>query len=179
MVFISNEVLLDVSFAAAQARLANLARGGSLLSASQVAYDDGITGLARVGPLGSGPGISRLVRVHFRDLVTREGSAVLTLRWEATGPGGGLFPALDADITLIPAGDQGTVLKLAGAYRPPLGAVGAGLDRAILHRIATATTRTFMNRIAGAITHPADAAGRERGIAGTAPSWLPPATQTP
>jgi len=30
-VFISDEVLLDVSFAAAQARLANLARGGSLL----------------------------------------------------------------------------------------------------------------------------------------------------
>jgi len=179
VVFISNEVLLDVSFAAAQARLANLARGGSLLSASQVAYDDGITGLARVGPLGSGPGISRLVRVHFRDLVTREGSAVLTLRWEATGPGGGLFPALDADITLTPAGEQATVLKLAGAYRPPLGAAGAGLDRAILRRVATATTRSFMNRVEATITHPADAAGLERGIAGAAPSWLPPATQTP
>ena len=137
-VFISDEVLLSVSFAAAQARLANLARGGSLLSASQAAYDEGITGLVRVGPLGSGPGISRLVQVHFRDLVTREGSAVLTLRWETAGPGGGLFPALDADITLTPAGEQVTSLKLAGAYRPPLGAVGAGLDGAILHRVATA-----------------------------------------
>jgi len=176
-VFISDEVRLDVGFAAAQARLANLARGGSLLSASQAAHDDGITGLARVGPLGSGPGISRLVRVRYRDLVTREGSAVLTLRWETTGPGGGLFPALDADITLTPAGEQATVLKLAGAYRPPLGAAGAGLDRAILRRVATATTRSFMNRVEATITHPADAAGRERGMAGAAPSWLPPATQ--
>ena len=104
--FISDEVLLDVSFAAAQARLANLARGGSLLSASQAAYGDGITGLARVGPLGGGPGMSRLVQVHFRDLVTREGSAVLALRWEAAGPCGGMFPALDADITLTPAGSR-------------------------------------------------------------------------
>jgi hypothetical protein len=177
--FVSDEVLLDVSFAAAQARLANLARGGSLLSASQSAYDDGITGLARVGPLGSGPGISRLVQVHFRDLVTREGSALLTLRWETVGPGGGLFPALDADITLTPAGEQATLLKLAGTYRPPLGAVGAGLDRAILHRVATATTRTFMSRVAGAIAHPASAAEREQGIARAAPSGLPPATETP
>jgi len=110
-VFVSGEVLLDVSFAAAQARLASLARGGSLLSASQAACGDGITGLARVGPLGGGPGMSRLVQVHVRDLVTREGSAVLALRREAAGPGGGLFPALDTGITLTPAGDQASLLS--------------------------------------------------------------------
>jgi hypothetical protein len=88
-VFVSDEVLLDVSFVAAQARLANVTRGGWLLSASQAAFDDGITGVARVGPLGSGPGISRRVQVHFRDLMASEGSALLTLRWEAIGPGGG------------------------------------------------------------------------------------------
>ena len=125
--FVSDEVLLDVSFAAAQARLANLARGGSLLSASQAAYDDGITGMGRVGPRGSAPGMSRLVQVHFRDLVIREGSAMLTLRWETVGPGGGLFPALDADITLTPAGDQASLLKLAGAHRPPLRALALAL----------------------------------------------------
>jgi hypothetical protein len=119
--------------------------------------------------------MSRLVRVHFRDLVTREGSAALALRWEAAGPCGGLFPALDADITLTPAGEQATVLEVAGAYRPPLGAAGAGLDRVILHRLAAATARTFLNRLADAIAHPGGAAGRERGLAGAAPSWLPPA----
>ena len=103
--FISGEVLLDVSFAAAQARLANL---------------------ARVGPLGGRPGMSRLVQAHVRDLVTREGSAVLALRREAAGPGGGLFPALDVGITLTPAGDQATALELAGAYRPPPATVSTG-----------------------------------------------------
>ena len=131
--FISGEVLLDVSFAAAQARLASL---------------------ARVGPLGGRPGMSRLVQVHVRDLVTREGSAALALGWEAAAPCGGLFPALDAGIMLTPAGDQASVLELAGAYRPPLRGLGAGLDRAIMHRVATATTRTIMNRVAGGIAHP-------------------------
>jgi hypothetical protein len=88
--------------------------------------------------------------VHFRDLVMRDDSAVLTLRWEATGPGGRLFPALDADITLTPAGERATLLRLAGSYRPPLGSLGAGLDRAILHR-AAATIRAFLSRVADSI----------------------------
>ena len=173
-VFISGEVLLDVSFAVAQARLASLARGGSLLSASQPACGDGITGLARAGPLGGGPGMSRLVQ-DVRDLVTRAGSAVPALRREAAGPYGRLFPALDAGITLTAAGEQATALELAGAYRPPPGAAGDGLDRWILHRVAAETARTFMNRVAGAIARPGGAAERERGLAGAAPSWRPPA----
>jgi hypothetical protein len=40
----------------------------------------------------------------------------------ATGPGGKLFPALDADIWLTPAGEYSARLSLAGAYRPPPGA---------------------------------------------------------
>jgi hypothetical protein len=50
--FVGDEVLLDVSFAVARARLANLTRGGLLVSASEDAYDLGITGLSRVGALG-------------------------------------------------------------------------------------------------------------------------------
>jgi hypothetical protein len=119
--------------------------------------------------------MSRLVQAHFRDLVTREGSAVLALRREAAGPCGGLFPALDAGITLTPAGEQATVLELAGAYRPPLGAAGDGLDRVILHRVAAETARTLMNRVAGAVAHLGGTAERERGLAGAAPSLLPPA----
>ena len=85
--------------------------------------------------------MSRLVQVHVRDLVTREGSAVLALRREAAGPCGGLFPALDAGITLTPAGDQARPAcsswpGLTGRRRVVL---GDGLDRAIMHRVATAT----------------------------------------
>ena len=171
--FVGDEVLLDLTFTVARARLANLARGDSLLSVSQDAYNGGITGLARIGPLGSAPGLSRLVQVRFRDLMETNDSAGLALRWEAIGPGGGLLPVLDADITLSPSGKQATLLTLTGAYRPPLGSLGAGLDRAILHRVAAATIRSFINRVAAGIT--GHAATAESGTAGPGPSWLPPA----
>jgi hypothetical protein len=159
-VFVGDEVLLDVGFAAARARLANLPRGGSLLSVSEDAYGEEITGLARVGPLGSAPGVSRLVEVHARELAESDHTAGLALRWAAAGPGGGLFPALDADLTLRPAGEHATVLALVGTYRPPLGPLGAGLDRAILHRVAAATIRNFLNRVGDAIVRPAGAVTR-------------------
>jgi len=153
-VFVRSELSLPVGFAAAQARLAALADGGWLTEASARAYDDGFggtEGLARVGPFGDVPGVSKLVRVMARDLVRHDGRAVLTLRWQATGSGGRLFPALDADITLMPDGAQASLLTLDGAYRPPLAGVGAGLDRAVLNRIATRTAAALLRQIAGAI----------------------------
>jgi hypothetical protein len=152
--FVGDEVILGISFGSAQARLANLAHHGALTSVSEGAYGDGLAGLIRVGPIGAVPGVSKLVEVCFRDLVTHDDTALLTVRWEATGPGGGLFPALDADITLSPAGEQATRLTLAGAYRPPLAGLGAGLDRAILHRVATATIRSLLSRMADALADP-------------------------
>jgi hypothetical protein len=161
--FVSAEVPLDLSFPAAVAGLADLARGGLLARASEGAHGDGLTGVTRVGPLGAVPGMSKLVKVHVRDVVTRGESAVLALRWEATGPGGRLFPALDADIWLTPAGEHSTRLSLAGVYRPPLAAVGAGLDRAVLHRVADATVRSLLARVADVLTCPQDAAGAVQG----------------
>jgi hypothetical protein len=162
-VFVGHEVLINLSFGAAQARLVNLAHGGALDGASQGAYGDGVGTLLQVGPVGTMPGLSKLVRVQLRELVAHEDSAVLTLRWEASGASGALFPVLDADITLTPAGESATRLTLAGAYRAPLGALGAALDRAILHRVATATVASLLRRTASALT-PADreaAAGPE------------------
>jgi hypothetical protein len=162
---VSDSVRLEVSFDVAQGRLANLAQESTLLTASREAYGDGQASI-RVGPVGNAPGLSKLVEVRFRDLVTRGDTALLTLRWEASGPGGALFPALDADITLSPAGEDASMLRLDGAYRPPLGGFGAGLNRALLHRVATATVADFIGRIADAIVHPA---------ASTAPDLAGPA----
>jgi hypothetical protein len=153
-VFIDHEVLLEVGFDLARAGLVKLARDKALTSASADAYGEGIENLIRVGPLGSVPGTSKLVQVRFRELARRDDHAGLAVRWEATGPGGGLFPALDADITVTPVDGQTTMLRLAGSYRPPLGALGAALDATILHRVATATIRSFLNRLAAAIAHP-------------------------
>jgi hypothetical protein len=149
--FIADEVPLDVAFGAARARLADLARSDALTSASEEAYGEGVTELVRVGPLGSVPGTSKMVEVRFRSLAGRDDYAGLAVRWEATGPGGGLFPALDADLTVVPTGRQCAMLRIAGSYRPPLGALGTALDTAILHRVARATIRAFLDRIAADI----------------------------
>jgi hypothetical protein len=141
--FVGDEVRLDVSFAVARAGLARLSESGALFDPSEDAY----TGLARVGATG----LSKLVRVQARELSWTDRSAGLALRWEAAGPGGGLFPVLDADLKLAALG-EGTVLRMSGSYRPPLGSVGEALDRTILHRVAAATVRSFLIRVAAQIT---------------------------
>jgi hypothetical protein len=142
--FVGDEVRLEVSFAVARERLRQLAEGGALLGTSEDAYDHGTTSLERVGI----PGLSKLVRVQVRELAWTDQSGGLAIRWEATGPGGGLFPVMDADLTVAPIGERATILTLAGAYRPPLGAMGAALDRVILHRAASATIQAFLVQVA-------------------------------
>jgi len=167
--FTGDEVVLDVSFAVARARLAHLTEGDLLRSASEDAYGTGITGLARVGALG----LAKVVRVQVRELAQTDDSAGLAIRWEVTGPGGGLFVALDADVRLLPAGEHATVLSLSGVYRPPLGSPGAALDRAALHRVVAATIRDFLGRLAADITGQADPAEADAG-----PCPLPFAPET-
>jgi hypothetical protein len=165
--FVSDEAPLDVSFTAAQARLRHLIRGGVLGRASAQAYSDGFTGLAR------------LVNVHFQDLAARGDSARLALRWEAAGRGGGLFPALDADLTLTPAGHRSTRLTLTGVYRLPPDSANPELDQAVVRQVITATTRGFLHRITDAISHPAGAAEPGTDADGLDPSPLPPELETP
>jgi hypothetical protein len=157
-VFVSGEIVLDVSCTAAQARLVALIGGGVLDSASARAYSDGFTGLAGVGQLGVALGLPRLCRVYFQDLKATGDAARLALRWEVTGPGG-LVPALDADITLTSAGRQSSTLTLTGVYRTPLGAVSAGFDSGIWHVVATATIQAFLRLLAAAIVRPAGVTG--------------------
>jgi hypothetical protein len=135
------------------------------------------TGLVRVGPLGAAPGMSRLVTVRFGDLAVHADFAVAAMRWEAAGPGGTLFPALDADIGLTRAGPDVTVLAVSGTYRPPLGTLGAGADRVIMHRIAQATIRAFTQQVGTAIPSPATSpeAARSRRLP-EPPPWPDPET---
>jgi hypothetical protein len=93
------------------------------------------------------------------------------------GPGGALFPALDADIKLTRAGQDVTVLAVSGTYRPPLGTLGAGADRVIMHRIAQATIRAFTQHVGTAIVSPAASpeAARTRRLP-EPPAWSEPET---
>jgi len=145
--FVGDEVPLEVSFAVACGRLTQLTESGALITTSEDSYSRETGTLTRVGAIG----LSKLVRVQIRELARTENSAGIALRWEATGPGGGLFPVLDADVRLTPAGEHVTLLSMAGSYRPPLGSLGQALDRAILHRVADATIRRFVAKVAARI----------------------------
>jgi hypothetical protein len=153
--FVGDQVLVDVSFDAARCQLRRLASDGVLLGASEYAYRAGITGLVEAAGLAAE--LPRLAGVEPAVLVETDRYARLWLRWQATGPGGSLFPAVDADLTLSPAGDQTTLLAVAGIYRLPA-QIGTGLDPAMVRCFAAVTIRSFMARLACALTHPAGAA---------------------
>ena len=149
--FVCDDRALPVSFAVASARLGELARGRLLDGVSERVYHGGVQYLLRVGPAGAVPGASRLVRVQFSGPAYRDGEMAVALRWEATGTASSLFPALDADIRLAAEGGHQTRVTLTGSYRPPLGALGGGLDRLVLHTVATATIAALLTRIATAL----------------------------
>jgi hypothetical protein len=168
--FITRELMVHAECGAAQARLAKIASASGLASASQAAYQDGLTYLIRVGPFGDTPGASKLVAVRVLDPVYRDDTMTVALRWEATGAAGSLFPVLDANINLSPAAEHSTRLALTGSYRPPLGRIGATLDMAVLRRVAAATIHALLHSIADALTSPA-ATGYAASQA--SPRWRP------
>ena len=153
--FIGTEIRLGIGFNAAQDKLADLARGGLLGRASGGAYDQWQAGLAHTGPRGTMLGMYRIARVRVAEMVTHGDSALWPIRWEVTGTGGTLVPALDAEIKLIPAGEDTTVLAVSGVCRPPLARQTAGLDPAATHEVAQAMIQAFTSRIATDIADPA------------------------
>jgi hypothetical protein len=153
-VFVGDQVILDVSFDAARCQLRRLASDGLLLGISEYAYATGVTDLAEAGLAAAS---AQLAGVRSGDLMETGERARLPLRWQEIGPDGALFPALDADLTLSPAGQATTVLALAGVYRLPA-PTAAGLDPAIVRCLADVTIRSFIARLACALTHPAGAA---------------------
>jgi hypothetical protein len=164
--FIGDEVSVNVSAAVATARLMSLTGNGSLITSSHEAWREGT---ARVGPPGPVPGLSKLVHVRIGEPRQHGALTTLALRWEAEGPSGQLFAALDGDIILIPDGDDGALIGLEGVYRPPAGRPGEILDRALLHRTAAATIRAFLSQLAEAIAAPVQARAEHGPDHGTSP----------
>jgi hypothetical protein len=155
-VAVGDRVLLDTGFRAARARLEILAAGGMLLWFSEVAYGEAITGLVQLA--GPAAGLTRLAGVRLADLAQTANCAHIPLQWEAIAADGKLFTALDADLMVVPAGDQITALALAGAYRSQPGRADAELGRATVRRCATAAIRSFLAQVACALVHPAGTA---------------------
>jgi hypothetical protein len=106
-----------------------------------------------VGPLG--PRLGRRVSIQLGQPVRFPSMVSLPLTWEPLGLDG-LLPRLEADLELGSLGGDRTQLAISARYRPPLGVVGQTVDRILLHRVAEATVKDFLDRIGAAITNQAE-----------------------
>ena len=73
---------------------------------------------------------------------------MLPVSWEAIG-GPPLFPRMEGTLHVQPEEAESTKLTLNAQYDPPLGKLGELIDRALMHRLAQATIKDFVERLAG------------------------------
>lgn len=118
-----------------------------MAEAADIAYREGERLLSKVGP--GGP-VAKSVHLRVGSPARRGETTAFPLAWEATGTPG-LFPRMEAEIVLAPLGPRLTRVTFEGSYSPPLGAVGRGLDRVLLHRVAEATVKHLVDRIGSAL----------------------------
>jgi hypothetical protein len=104
--------------------------------------------LADVG-FGDTVRVERSVAIRLRSPVRTSSKTIVPFSWRATGTTGGLFPALEADLEIAALGPAVTQLAISARYSPPLGIVGRMLDRAVLHRVAEATVKDFLDHLGG------------------------------
>jgi hypothetical protein len=100
---------------------------------------------AAAGTRGGPIMVRKCVHVDLGVPYARGDGLVVPLSWWARG-GQRLFPTLDADLEFMPLGRDQVMLTLMGRYEPPLGTLGRGMDRLVLHRIAEACIRGFLHR---------------------------------
>ena len=132
--------------------LERLCRGsGSWLGPlASAAGEDGEALLVRIGPAWAAGRMSREVRVTLAACRERGNGLVASIRWEAAEQPG-LFPVLEGDLELTPLGPDLCRLILSASYVPPFGELGRRLDRALLHRVAESTVRSFLARLAASL----------------------------
>ncbi len=112
------------------------------------AYQDGEELLRRVehrtAPPPSGPGVQVLLGTPY----ARKDGTVTPMSWITSGQPGS-FPSMEADLEIAALGVGMTQMTLSGMYeigaRQPGARAGAA---ALMHRIAEATVRSFLTRMA-------------------------------
>jgi hypothetical protein len=147
-VFVYYFAQLHRPFEKAEERVSRLLR--DLTGWADAAYRDGEELRARVGVGGKRPFIAKTVTLDVGRPVRSPNQTTIPLSWKATGPPG-LFPVMNADLTVARLGPDMAQLGFSGSYQAPGGPVGQAIDEALLHRIAESSVKTFVDRIAEAV----------------------------
>jgi hypothetical protein len=101
--------------------------------------------LVDVGFGPEGRRVARSVIIELQDPVRFPSRTVLPMSWRAAEKES-LYPKLDADIEVAPLGSDLTQISVSARYRPPMGPVGRAIDKTVLHRVAEATVKDFVDR---------------------------------
>ena len=107
--------------------------------------------LAEVGFGGDVLRMDKHVEIQLGAPLRISSKTMLPLTWTPTGTQG-LFPALEADIEVAALGPNMTQLSISARYRPPMGAVGRAVDKTLLHRVAEATVKNFLDGVGEGLT---------------------------
>jgi hypothetical protein len=118
---------------------------------AQDAEERGGALLAEVGFGPPGRRVQKRIQVKLGAPFRLASKTILPMAWHATGADS-LFPSLEADLEVAALSVGRTQLAISARYRPPLGPVGKAIDRALLHRIAEATIKDFLDRAGEALT---------------------------
>jgi hypothetical protein len=106
--------------------------------------------LTEVGIGPAGRGLRKRVQVELGRVIRHPSRTTVAMTWRPTGAGA-LLPVLEAELEVGGLGVHRTQLALNASYRPPLGTVGRAIDRALLHRVAEATVKDFLDHVGLAI----------------------------
>jgi hypothetical protein len=148
-VFIHDFVQVPRPFAEVSAAI--LADGATLFGApAAAAYGEGERLSVRLSPSLKHPGFGKRVKVDIGRAYECHDRLVVPIHWWASGATA-LFPRLEADLEVAPLGDEATQLTLMGGYDPPLAGFGRQADRLLLHRVAEASVRSFLTRVAASL----------------------------
>jgi hypothetical protein len=111
------------------------------------ATKDGSAVIVRIGPTPAASAVGPKVRILLGRCRQRGASTAVAIRWEATElrP---VFPVLDGDLIVTAVDATKSRVTLQASYRPPLGWLGERVDQALMHRLAQATVRSFLARVA-------------------------------
>ena len=92
--------------------------------------------------------IDREIKVRVGERKDEPGAYWYRLNWEAEKRAD-LFPHMEATLEVCALSEETPEcqLSLLGDYRPPLGALGAVADLLVMHRIAQATVKTFVESL--------------------------------
>ena len=101
----------------------------------------------RIGPSWASGRVAREVRVTLGPSRDCGVTVVVPVSWQSSGLSA-LFPVLDGDVELLPLSPDHCRVSLFASYLPPFGQVGGQLNRALLHRVAQSTVRSFLARVA-------------------------------